>query len=137
MKQFLIYTRESMVMEITAIVSRVGWGWRFYPHFQRHYPCCIACRKWSLDAHLASRHHQERTRSIQQQFDFPGRERFIMQESYKHDPQKLESRRQVQHYMCEHLQTQTTLCVCSEICALQQIGTSSLWERHNRTSQPV
>lgn len=66
-------------MEITAIVSCVYWGWRFDHKFQRHYPYCIACTKMATDEHLESDDHMERTRSVQQQLDFPGRERFCTQ----------------------------------------------------------
>ena len=65
-------------MEITAMVSRVSWGWRFKTAFQRHFPVCYSCMKMATDAHLAGKGHQERTRSIQQRIDFPGRERFCM-----------------------------------------------------------
>ena len=65
-------------MEITAMVSRVCWGWRFQTAFQRHFPVCYSCMKMATDAHLAGKFHQERTRSIQQRIDFPGRERFCM-----------------------------------------------------------
>lgn len=66
-------------MEMTAMVSRLGWGWRFYPAFQGHYPCCNSCRKMATTAHMACKGHRERTRSIQQRIDFPGRERFCME----------------------------------------------------------
>ena len=65
-------------MEITAMVSRVFWGWRFKTAFQRHFPVCYSCMKMATDAHLAGKCHQERTRSILHQIDFPGRERFCM-----------------------------------------------------------
>ena len=65
-------------MEITAMVSRVCWGWRFQTAFQRHFPVCYSCMRMATDAHLAGKGHRERTRSIQQRIDFPGRERFCV-----------------------------------------------------------